>query len=400
MSKGQFRNRLNDVLQTFVNECRVIFRDRGVMVIFLVAGVLYPILYNYIYRNEVVTDLPIAAVDLDDSSESRSFLKKVDAAREVKIAYHCQTLAQAEQLMAKRKIHGVVYIPSDYNTCLDRVEQATISIYVDMSSFLYYKNMVMATNFAMLDDLYDIQFKRYDKMGITGEQADQLVKAIPYQDSWLYNPGGGFSSFFLPAVLILIIQQTLFFGIAMVQGTQREMNSSHQLLPDSLTRGGVGRIMIGKSVAYFLLYALLTVYVVGIIPRAFNMPHLGNIWQLLLFMMPFILSVIFFSLTVSIVIRNRETGLVMFLFFTLILLFLSGFSWPVSNIPNFWRGFACLFPSTFAIRGYVAINSTGATLSTVRVDFLALWIQTIFYFITASMIMWREYHSPKLNVEQ
>ena len=102
-------------------------------------------------------------------------------------------------------------------------------------------------------------------------------------------------------------------------------------------------------------------------------------------MIPFLLAAIFFSMTVSAFVKNRETGLIAFLFFTLILLFLSGFSWPVHNMPGIWRWLSYLFPSTHGVQGYIKINSGGATLSQVRFEYIMLWLHAGVYLIAASV---------------
>ncbi|MFA7104034.1 MAG: ABC transporter permease, partial [Dysgonamonadaceae bacterium] len=70
-----------------------------------------------------------------------------------------------------------------------------------------------------------------------------------------------------------------------------------------------------------------------------------------------------------------------FPFISIVLLFLSGFSWPESNMPWFWRSLGMIFPSTFGIRGYLKINSMGAGLEQVQFEHIALWIQTAVYFL-------------------
>lgn len=73
-------------------------------------------------------------------------------------------------------------------------------------------------------------------------------------------------------------------------------------------------------------------------------------------------------------------------FTSVILLFISGVSWPKENIPAFWRALGCLFPSTPGIQGFIRINTSGATLSEVANEYQLLWIQTGIYFITAGLI--------------
>jgi len=99
-------------------------------------------------------------------------------------------------------------------------------------------------------------------------------------------------------------------------------------------------------------------------------------------MIPFLLATIFFSMTVSVFIPNRETGIVIFMFMSLILVFLSGVSWPQSNINGFWKTFAWMYPSTSGVQAYVKINTTGADLRHVSFEYISLWIQTSVYFAT------------------
>ena len=68
------------------------------------------------------------------------------------------------------------------------------------------------------------------------------------------------------------------------------------------------------------------------------------------------------------------------------LLFLSGSSWPQSNIPGFWQGISWLFPSTFGVRAYVRINTMGGTLTDVLTEYRILWIQVAAYFILACLV--------------
>ena len=73
-------------------------------------------------------------------------------------------------------------------------------------------------------------------------------------------------------------------------------------------------------------------------------------------------------------------------FASLPLLFLSGISWPQNNIPGFWQGVSLLFPSTFGIRAYVRMNSMGATLGDVLLEYRMLWIQMLVYFVIACLV--------------
>lgn len=374
-----------DLIRIILGEYRHIFRDPGVLIIFIAASLIYPLLYNALYRNEVLRDVPVAVVDLSQSMRSRELLRRIDATPDLQIAVRCTSLEEARDYFDRQKVHGIVLLPADYSERIHREEQATVSMYSDMSSFMYYRAMVTGVNMAVLDQGTQIRTERLNRDGVAGESAAISADPLPYSSTILFNGSGGFASFLMPAILILIIHQTLFFGIGMQAGTFREENRFHLLIPANRKRSIV-QLVSGRSIAYFLLYMVLSVYILGVIPRVFGLPHIGNFTDILAMLIPFLLATIFFSMTCSIFIRNRETGLVIFLFCSLILLFLSGFSWPRSNISPFWLALSWLFPSTPGIQGYLKLNTMGATLGVISREYIGMWIQTCFYFLTTLIV--------------
>ena len=360
------------ILTAFVNELKRIFRDPGVAVIFIVATLVYPLLYKAIYWNEQITNVPVAVVDLSNSQESREFLHQWNASPDIKLAYTCASMVEAEQLLRNQKVHGIIYFPRDYARQLaDPLGQAHISLYCDMSSFLYMKAIYLSCNQVMLESMRNIQIDRYEQMGYDKEFAWALVQDAPYTETALFTPTGGYGSFLIPAVLMLILHQTLFFGICMLSGTAREENIDQYSI----------RSLVGRSMAYFLIYYALAAILLGFFPRLFDIPHIGSIGDILLFIVPYILAVIFFSMCVSIFIRNRESGLVLLISSSLIFLFMAGISWPKEMIPSAWRIIAACIPYTWGAHAFIHINSMGATL-------IALWILTGVYSMLACALFY------------
>ena len=97
-------------MSTFVfpHELKRIFTDPGVVVIFIVATLVYPLLYKAIYWNEQITDVPVAVVDLSQSAESRTFLHHWNASPDIRLTHTCNSIAEAEQLLREQKVHGIV----------------------------------------------------------------------------------------------------------------------------------------------------------------------------------------------------------------------------------------------------------------------------------------------------
>ncbi len=379
----------NSTRQTFTicwNEMKRIFKDSGVLLILFVAGIAYPLLYGVVYMQEEVYEIPTGIVDLCNSSDSRKFSQKLDATREIELI-NCINIDEAISKMQSRDIHGIIVIPEDfsYNRTVSH-KTTTVSLYINMATMFIYKNIGLAANIVMLDENKELMLREMENKGLTKQEALAVVEPVKNEMVALFNPGAGFASFFVPGVLVLIIHQLLFLGIGMLAGTRREENESGKLLKEeSPFKRKVYREIFGRGLAYFILYSIISTYILILIPRIFNLPHYSSTWEIYRFLLPFLLSVIFFSQTWSVFIKNRETGMVLFLFMSVILLFLSGLTWPISNFPTFWKYFSFIFPATPGVQGFVKMNCMGAEIGQILPEYLTLWVQAIFYFITACL---------------
>ena len=264
--------------------------------------------------------------------------------------------------MAQHKIWGIYLIPADFAIRIKRQEQTTVKVYCDMSIMLYYKALFQtATNvsFAINERIQTLQLHLP-----TSREEAIATHPLTFDEVALFNPSGGYGSFILPPVLILIIQQTMILGVGMAAGTRRDKYAA-------------------ASTCYFIISALVSLYLLVGIPRFFLFPALAGLRELVCMCLPLILSVIFFSISLSWLVRQRENVMLMVVFASVPLLFLSGISWPQSATSPFWQTFASLFPSTFGIRAFVRVNTMGASIHEISSEIQALWIQTVLYGLLA-----------------
>lgn len=388
MKEQTFKERVSegiyDLFYIWKNEIRATFRDQGVLIFFILVPFVYPLLYGFIYTNEVIRDVPAVVVDDSRTSMSREYLRKVDATPDIKIISYASDMEEAKLLLKERKAYGIIYIPSEFSSDIVRGRQTKVSIYCDMSGLLYYKSMLLANTAVSLDMNKDIKIA---VAGNTTNRQDEVTAyPIEYEDVAIFNPTNGFAAFLIPAVLILLIQQTLLLGVGLSAGTAREKNRFRDLVPIDRHYHGTLRIVLGKGLSYFMVYAVTSVYVLFVVPYIFKLNQIGQTADLILFMLPYLAACIFFSMTASIAIRNRETCMLIFVFTSVPLLFISGISWPGAAIPDFWRYVSYLFPSTFGINGFVRLNNMGATLNEVSFEYRALWLQAGIYFITTCLV--------------
>ena len=375
---------IRDAAVIWRDEMRQVFKDEGVIIFFFVVPLVYPLLYSWVYNNEVVREMPVVVVDNSHSQMSRQFIRMCDASPDVKVVSYADDLDEAKMLMGRQVANAIYYIPSDFQTRLNRMEQATIGVYCNMSLMLAYKASYQTAVLVSQEMNSEIQIKL---SGNYTAREDQIqTHPLDYDGEAIFSPGGGYGSFILPAVLILILQQTLVLGIGLSAGTARESNRFQDLVPMQRHYHGTFRIVLGKSLCYLLIYIFMGAWLTVVVPRLFHFPCLAHWQDLLAIMVPYTLACIFFGITVSCIVRYRENVMLLMVFVSLPLLFLSGVSWPQNNIPGFWQGISWLFPSTFGVRAYVRLNSMGATLGDVLTEYRILWLHVLVYFIVACIV--------------
>ena len=381
----KYKKRLTDVLYIWRQEMLQVFRDEGVLMFLIIVPLGYPLIYSWIYNNEAVHEVPVVVVDQSHSALSRQFIRDCDASPDVHIAYYAEDLDEGRSLVSRQLAKGVYLIPSDFATNINRGEQATVSVYCDMSLMLAYKCVYQT---AMVEAGRLGAGLNIKKAGNYTKHEDAVTaQPMAVDDVAIFNPSGGYGSCVLPAVLMLILQQTLALGIGMAAGSAREQNRNGHLIPDDNPHyNGAYRIVCGKALCYCMIAAVSSAYLALAIPRMFSFPHLADSWTLLLMMLPYLIACVFFGITISCLVRYRENVMLLMVFISVPLLFLSGASWPESSIPAAWKGVSWLFPSTFGIRAYIRVNSMGASFSQILPEIRMMWIQAAFYLGLACII--------------
>lgn len=375
---------LEDAAYVWRQEIKQIVHDEGVLIFCVIVPLVYPLLYSWIYNNEVVREVPVVIVDQSHSQQSRQFIRMVDASPDVRVLCYAADLDDAQSLVSRQVAKGVYLIPADFATNLNRMQQGVISVYCDMSLMLAYK-AIYQTSVAVTQAM-GAEIQRKVSGNYTAREDLITTRPLDFEDVPIFNPAGGYGNFIIPAVIMLIIQQTLILGIGLAAGTARERNRYSDLVPINRCYGGIYRIVTGKALCYLMVYAIMAAYLTLIVPRIFSFIALIQWQDLLALMLPYLLACVFFGMTVSCLVHYRENVMLLVVFISVPLLFMTGVSWPQSAIPGFWQGVSWLFPSTFGVRAFVRMNTMGGVLSDVVPEIRYLWIQAAAYFGTACLV--------------
>lgn len=383
---NRIKEAVRDLAYIWAEEMKMCIKDEGVLIFFILVPLAYPLLYSWIYNNEVVRDVPVAVVDLSHSAQSREYIRLFNASADTRVAYYCNNMAEAKDLMGRQKVNGVLHFPADFALKLNRGEQTSVGVYCDMSLMLTYKAIYMTSMNVASAINAGIQIEGSSITATTERDEEVTTKPLDFEEVPIFNSTEGYGNSILPGVLIIIIQQTLLLGIGLSAGTAREKNRYKSLVSLRTHKNGLFRIVGGKALCYLMVYSVMTAYLVLLVPKFFGFTTIASGSDLIGLLFPFLLACIFFGMFVSCLIRYRENVMLIVVFTSVPFLFLTGISWPVASIPGFWQGVSWLFPSTFGVRGFLTLSSMGGVLADVKVPYIALWIQTAVYFLATCIV--------------
>lgn len=375
---------LQQLSSIILREFQAIATSYAVLLV-LVGGIfIYGLLYNYMYAPNIVTDAPIAVVDSSHSSLSRQYIRWLDATPQVHITARTPNYQEARQWMKQGEVQGILYLPHDFETRVFRGEASVFSMYGTTDAFLYFEALQKATAGTMLavNDLYRPDVAVF--LPPQGLVAVTMASPINVSGTPLYNVTEGYGSYLIPAVMMVILFQTLLMVIAMLAGDFRtgEFRQAMQREGGGGSIWGMAlRLVLGKTFVYCALYAVFSLFLLGLLPHFFSIPNIGSGLDIVLLMIPYLLATSFFGLAASRYFTDSEAPLLMIAFFSVGLIFLSGVSYPLELMPWYWQSVHYLIPAAPGTLAFVKLNSMGASLADIRTEYITLWIQVIVYFL-------------------
>lgn len=368
------------VLRVCGRELLLVFRDSGVVIFFLLLNAAYPVLYALIYNPEVVRDERVVVIDDNRTALSRDFVRRMDATQEVAIAGYAANMQEAQEAMHLKECYGIIHIPRDFAQCAGRGEQAHVSLYCDMSVMMRYKAM-----FTALSNV--TQAMGNEKMAAVVEPVLNMSGSIvENRQVPVGNPAMGIASAVLLFILPLVLQQSMILGIAMLHGgsiERRRRNGGHDPMA---VEASPGATIVGKMMCHQIIYVVPVIYVLHYVPLMFGFPQYGNFLHIICLAIPFVIAVSFMGQTLSAVVNERESVFLLFVFSSVIFVFLSGVSWPRYLMSRLWWLVGDCVPATWMVNGYVLMQTNASTLYQVQHQYWMLWLQVPVMFILAYLV--------------
>ena len=366
------REFLQEIAYVMRRQFRLVFCDEGALLIIIGAVFIYSTLYGAGYGKEVAEQIPIAIIDHSQTAESRALISHCAATPALCPLYYACDIEEAKRLFFDRTIHGALYIPTDYAERIQRTEQASVGIYCDASYFLLYRQTFAGFVQAIEATSDDIASQR---------NIDKRTPQIRYSSHNLFNPYLGYGTFVMPAILLLILQQTALIGIGLIAGTRREQSVG--LPAQALRPLSPLATVTGEYLTYLLIYAATAAAIFSPFYTLIGYPIKGSAIACATILTLYLSVIILLAITISRLFTRREEPFVWLLWISIPSLLVSGASLPPEAFPKPIHLIGQLLPSSSAIEAWTRVQSMGASLSDILPEIERLSILIIAYGTTA-----------------
>lgn len=379
ISEAIMRN-LRALGESYALEFKRILHDQGVVLFFLFLPLAYPVIYSLIYNPELVRDVPVVVVDRDMTSDSRRLARDFDATEGARVIGYAADMGEARRAFDSHECYAIMEIPHGFSRALGRGERGQAMLYCDMSLLLRYRSLMFAATDLSLAMSQQIQAADIRDLGAASIAGD--IDPMPVDSAQLGNLQGGFDSFVMPGVLILILQQCIILAVGMMGGARHEL-ARDGTDPDNSFGGATLVSMAGRMACYVTILALPVIWLTHFVPLIFKFPMAGDMTDIFAFLLPMVLACICLGFILQAFTTERESVFIIWVATSLPFLFLSGLTWPRYAMPPFWHFISDLVPATWGVNGFILMNANGASLGDVATCYDALWLQAAAYFALA-----------------
>ena len=347
-------NPFGGALPTFKKEMIHIRRDPTTLFFALIVPIVQLLLIGFAI-NTNVRQIPTAILDESRTQESRAFIERLVGTDDFKIVTYAESDDRLRELIVAGKVKVGVRIPAEFSRYWLEGRTASVGIYVDGSDSTVTGEAVNAAS--------GVAFTQ----SVRRLLAETRRESIPLEvrPTVLFNPDLRSANFFVPGMIAIVVQAMIILLTAFAIVRERENGTLEQL---SLTPVRPLGLMIGKMSPYGILGFIEICGILFIMRYAFQVPIAGSLLALLLFSIPYLVTILGLGLVISTRAKSQAEAIQLAFGTLLPTIFLSGYIFAIDNMPVFFQYISLFIPARYFIEILRAIILRGA-------GFADLWQQ-------------------------
>jgi drug efflux transport system permease protein len=351
------------IVELLLKEFLELKRDRSARFRLLIPPIVQMLLFGYAATFEVF-NVSTAVLDQDHTQESRALIAAFTHSSRFKVTTFARTRLDAQNAVDRSDAQVGIVVPPGFAGLLRKGQTSPIQILVDGTN----------SNTALVALGYIGQIAgsfgqdyALDLAQRTGRTLGRPLVHVAMEERYWYNPNLNSRWFFVPGVIGTLTLVTIVNLTAFAIVREREVGTLEQIL---VTPIQPVEFIIGKTLPFFLIGLVEVLIAAGVGEFWFNIPFEGNPLVLLLGTCLFLLSTLAIGLLISTLCKTQQQAFASNFFVLNPMFILSGFSFPISSMPEVLQWITYLDPLR-----YFLVIIRGAYLKGVGVG--VLWPQML-----------------------
>lgn len=353
-------------------ECRRLVSRPLYLFCMVIAPLFCYIFFTTLMDSGLPTNLPVGAVDMDQSATSRNIIRNLDAFGQTAVVAHYGSVAEARIAVQEGKIYGFFYIPKGLSADAQSQRQPKISFYTNNSYLiagsLLFKDMKMMSELAAGAAGRSVLYAK----GATEDQAMALLQPIVIDTHALNNPWLNYSVYLcntlVPGVLMLMIFMVTVYSI----GTEIKERTAREWL--RMGNNSIYIALAGKllphTVIFFIMGIFYNVYLYGFL----HFPCNSGILPMILATLCLVLASQCCGVVMIGTLPTLRLGLSFASLWGVLSFSISGFSYPVMAMHPVLQALSNLFPLRHYFLIYVDQALNGYSMVYSWPNYMALLI--------------------------
>ncbi len=349
-----------------VKEWAQLRRDRRLFGMLLIAPLIQLLILGSA-SNTDVRDIAIAIRDHDHTYHSRELARALGASGYFKTTLLTGSAAHDEELLITGKAGLILVIPSQFGERLNRGRPATLQALVDGADSNF---AVQGMNYLQKATRQFSERTVLSTMNAAGSLPGLALPTVVAESRVWYNPDLKSSYYMVPAVMALLLLVTTMIVTSMALVKEREEGTMEQIIVTPLRPG---ELIIGKLLPFVGVGFAEVTFALLVIRLVFGVPLRGSVPLLYGMSGIFLLTTLGLGLFISSIVKTQHQAMMIATFFVMMpFVLLSGFAFPVDNMPPLIKGFAQLIPLKYYLIIIRGIFLKGAGLAELWPDALVL----------------------------
>lgn len=308
--------------------------------------VVFPLLtglfFTSLLSDGVPLDLPIGVVDLDNSSTSRSLVRRLDAFQNSRVVAHYPSVTAARIAIQENEIYAFLYIPDGMAEKLLAGRQPKISYYYSMASLVAGSMVMKDLKTITTLGSAGVGQATMQAKGYTPEQIQTALQPVRIDIHQIGNPEGSYnvylSTALVPGIMILFMMLISTYSL----GMELKFDTGKELLAKA--DGNIVVAIIGKFLIHFIVFLMVVLLFQYYIYGVLGFPSMGSVWNILLLCLLQVAGSLGFGIFVFGLMPSLRMSMSICSLWAVLSISIAGSTFPVMGMDAPIQALSWLFP--------------------------------------------------------